>query len=348
MPLVNFKDVLSVAYKEKYAVGSFNVINLEFLEAIVEAAERKKSPVILSIAEVHFKFVNLENITPAIRYVADRSNVPIVLHLDHGETFDAVMRAIRAGFTSIMFDGSKLPYEENLQRTTEVVKMCHSIGVTVEAELGHIGGAEGGPGGATAAAEFYTKVDEAEDFVKKTNVDALAVAIGTAHGLYKGTPKLDFKRLSEINNALGIPLVLHGGTGLSVNDFRQSIQLGVAKINFFTGMAVAATEAVKEILKKDPEFYDFPKLLSAAKKAIMKIVEEQMDIFLSSNKCSPDNELCKVCMICGKVAQKNQYVCQPVKAVSCQSQETLKSSDEDLVKLVTEITLQILNKSNLK
>lgn len=341
MAILNMKELLNIAYRDRYAVGSFNVINLEFLEAIVEAAENKRSPVILSIAEVHFKFVNVENIAPAIKFVAERSSVPVVLHLDHGESFEAVMRALRAGFTSIMYDGSKLPYDENVARTAEVVKMCHAVNVTVEAELGHIGGAEGGSGGAQAAEEFYTKVEEAKDFVSRTNVDALAVAIGTAHGIYKGTPKLDFKRLSDINNAVGIPLVLHGGTGLSVNDFRQSIQLGVSKINFYTGMSVAATDAIKEILKKKPDYYDFPELLKASKKAVTKIVEEQMDIFMSSGRCVPENDLCNICGTCGTKPAGGQKVCQPIIAKPNKNAAEI-SSEEDLVRIITEITLNIL------
>jgi len=336
MALVNLKDILTDAWKNKYAVGSFNVVDLTSLEAILEAAEKEQSPVILSIAEVHFKYVNLENITPTIMDVARRSGVPAVLHLDHGESFEAVMRALRAGFTSIMFDGSKLPFEENVQRTAQVVKMCHAIGVTVEAELGHIGGAEGGSGGAVAPPEeFYTKVTEAKEFVTRTQVDALAVAIGTAHGIYKGKPQLDFKRLEDLNNALGIPLVLHGGTGLSKEDFHLSIDHGVAKINFYTGMSVAATDRIKEKLKEAPESYDYPGLLLEAKAGIRDTVAEQMQIFRSSGVCSPESTLCSVCSGCGRLAAARP--CPPADSPKKQDQE-------DLVRKIVDATMAVLKK----
>ena len=335
MALVNLKDILYDARDKKYAVGSFNVIDLVSLESILEAAQENLSPVILSIAEVHFKYVNLENITPAIKDVARRATVPVVLHLDHGESFEAVMRALRAGFTSVMFDGSKLPIEENIEKTRAVVEMCHSVGVTVEAELGHIGGAEGGSGRSVAPAEeFYTKVDEAVDFVKKTNVDALAVAIGTAHGLYKGEPRLDFTRLAELNEALQIPLVLHGGTGVSVNDFRRCIDNGVAKINFYTGMSVAATDEIKKKLQENPEFYDFPGLLLEAKRGIKETVSKQLEIFRSAGICTPDNKLCQVCSSCGReqiIAEKPE----PPKITS-------GNNSEQLVQDIVDATMKAL------
>jgi fructose-bisphosphate aldolase class II len=324
MALVNLKDVLDDAYQRKYAVGSFNVVNMEFLEAIIEAAEAKKSPAILALAEVHFKYVNLENITPAIKEVARRASVPLVLHLDHGESFEAIMRALRAGFTSIMFDGSTLSLEENVTKTAEVVKMCHAVGVTVEAELGHVGGAEAGAGGEPAVEALYTKVEEAVEFVRRTRVDALAVAIGTAHGLYRGKPRLDFERLAQLNDALRIPLVLHGGTGLTVEDFRRAIGLGVAKINFYTGMSVAACKSVREFLQSQPECVDYPGMLKAGKEAIRSVVEEQMDVFMSANICDGVNALCPVCSGC---------ITKATAAVP---------SDEHLIKTITEATVRAL------
>jgi len=338
MALVNLKDVLADARTCRYAVGSFNVVDLVSLEAILETAESLLSPVILSIAEVHFKYVNLENITPTIREVARRANIPAVLHLDHGESFDAVMRALRAGFTSVMFDGSRLAFEENVRRTSEVVKMCHAVGVTVEGELGHIGGAEGGSGGAVAPPEeFYTKVDEAVRFVERTKVDALAVAIGTAHGLYKGKPKLDFERLAALNSNLGIPLVLHGGTGLSVEDFSRCIDNGVAKINFYTGMSVAATEQIREKLKKSPEFYDYPGLLLEAKAGIKEIVAEQIEIFRSKGRCTPESALCRVCSGCGR---RSGDILTPTAGAP----HTADMEKEKLVQQIVDATIDILKR----
>ena len=339
MALVNLRDILADARTKKYAVGSFNVIDLVSLEAILEAAEELLSPVILAIAEVHFKYVNLENITPAIKQVARSSRIPAVLHLDHGESFEAVMRALRAGFTSIMFDGSKFDFEENVRRTAEIVKMCHAVGVTVEAELGHIGGAEGGSGGAVAPPEeFYTKVDEATQFVERTKVDALAVAIGTAHGLYKGKPVLDFARLDALNRALDIPLVLHGGTGLSVDDFHRCIDSGVAKINFYTGMSVAATDQIKEKLKTNPEYYDYPGLLLEAKAGIRKTVSEQMEIFRSKGICTPESTLCRVCSGCGLVRGDRQSAAPSIPAPKTDTEK------ETLVQQIVEATIAVMRR----
>lgn len=336
MALVSLKDVLTDARAKSYAVGSFNVVDLVSLEAILETAEELQSPVILAIAEVHFKYVNLENITPAIKEVARRSSTPAILHLDHGESFEAIMRALRAGFTSIMFDGSKLSLDENIRQTAAIVKMCHAVGVTVEAELGHIGGAEGGSGGAVPPPEeFYTKVDEAVRFVKETNVDALAVAIGTAHGLYKGKPQLDFERLKALNAALGIPLVLHGGTGLSNEDFHKCIDNGVAKINFYTGMSVSATERIKDKLKASPESYDYPGLLLEAKAGIRQTVGEQISIFRSRGKCTPDSALCGVCTGCG-IQKKPQTAMSPLSASSGTNKQ------DALVQKIVDATIAVL------
>lgn len=338
MALVNLKEILSDAQKNHYAVGSFNVVDLISLEAILEAAQEKLSPVILSIAEVHFKYVNLENITPAIQDVARRAAIPAVLHLDHGESFHAVMRALRAGFTSIMFDGSKLSFEENIEKTAEVVKMCHAVGVSVEAELGHIGGAEGGSEGASAPPhEFYTKVEEAVDFVRRTRVDALAVAIGTAHGLYKGKPQLDFERLTQLNNALGIPLVLHGGTGLSTEDFHQCIDRGVAKINFYTGMSVAAMDRIKNKLKQKPDYYDYPGALLEAKTGIRETVKTQLEIFRTSGICTTDSPLCKVCSGCGRYPGQNQEI-----------PEKKTVDKEALVQKIVDATMEALQRLSQK
>ena len=334
MGLLNLKDVLVHAYHNKYAVGSFNVINMEFLEAIVEAAERMNSPVILSIAEVHFQYVNIENITPAIREVARRANVPVVVHLDHGTSFEAIIRALRAGFTSVMYDGSVLGFEENVAKTREIVRICHAVGVTVEAELGHVGGAEGGgddgSGSQKSPEEFYTKVDEAVEFVKQTGVDCLAVAVGTAHGLYKGTPKLDFERLSKLNDALRIPLVLHGGTGLSIEAFREAIKLGVAKINFYTGMSVAACDSLRESFKKNPDTISFPDLMKDARASVQKTVEENMEIFMSTGICTTPNELCHYCTGCSLMTDTNIASRAP--------------SEEDLINRVTQATVEALRR----
>lgn len=283
MPLVPMRELLIPAHKDGYAVGAFNVVNLEFLEAIIETAAAKHSPVILSIAEVHFPFVNVETICPAIAALANRVDIPIALHLDHGGTLPAVLRALRNAFTSVMFDGSKLSFKDNIAQTAEVVKMCAALGVSVEAELGAVGGDEGGALESEADAALFTDPQQADFFVEQTGVDALAVAIGNAHGKYKGEPKLDFSRLAEINDAVGIPLVLHGGSGISAADFKKAISLGIAKINIYTDMSQAALNSAKSFLaESEGQYHAFPQLMYSVKKAVSRVVANQIDIFGSA------------------------------------------------------------------
>ena len=284
MALINLETVLGHAAANRYAVGAFNVINLDFLEAIVKAARARRSPVILNIAEVHFPYVTLEHICPAIRVMAEESSVPMVLHLDHGRSLDTIIRALRNGFTSVMFDGSRLPYEENVRQTAEVVGICHAVNVSVEAELGAVGGDEGGGVVATANPDLYTDAEQAQDFVRRTGIDALAVAIGNVHGQYKGKPQLDFVRLGHIREASGIPLVLHGGSGIPDDDFRRAISLGIAKINFYTGMSQAALEATAQAMRNASQGYnDYPDLISHVARKVQAVVERQIDVFGSGN-----------------------------------------------------------------
>lgn len=285
MTLVTLKTVLTKAYRKGYAVGAFNIINLTFLEAIVDAARQTTSPVILNIAEVHFPFVTMENIVPVVKEIAKREQFDIALNLDHGLSMPAIERAIANDFTSIMFDGSHLDFEENIRQTREIVKMCHARNISVEAELGAVGGAEGGGLVGAADPAKYTDIEQAGIFVEKTGVDALAVAIGNSHGRYKGKPDLDFDRLCAIRDVTGIPLVLHGGSGISADDFRKAISLGIAKINFFTGMSDAALQATKKYLGEVGERYnDYPMLMNAVKANVTQVVAEQMEIFGSAGR----------------------------------------------------------------
>jgi fructose-bisphosphate aldolase class II len=285
MALVSLATVLGHAVRDRYAVGAFNVINLDFLEAIVRAAEAKRSPVILNIAEVHFPYVTIEHICPAIKAIAETSNVPLVLNLDHGKSLATIIRAVRNGFASVMFDGSKLPYQENVRQTADVVGICHAAGVSVEAELGAVGGEEGKLVG-TANPEFYTDPEQARDFVHRTGIDALAVAIGNAHGKYQGKPQLDFARLARVRDSAGIPLVLHGGSGIPDDDFRRAIGLGIAKINFYTGMSQAALAATAEAMRNVGQAYDdYPSLIKLVTDRVQAVVEQQIDVFGSGNAC---------------------------------------------------------------
>jgi fructose-bisphosphate aldolase, class II len=344
MSLVNLSAILQDAQQNRYAVGSFNIVNLEFLQAILTAAERKRSPVILSIAEVHFKYlengladsapssryvVDLETILPLIRHAAMQASVPAAIHLDHGLKFETIVRAIRCGFTSVMFDGSLLPFEENIKQTQEIVKMAHAVGVTVEAELGHVGGAEGGPEGEVAAKEWYTNPADAQQFVDRTKVDALAVAIGNAHGLYKQTPKLDFDRLTEIRRQVSVPLVLHGGSGIPAEDFKKSIQLGICKINFYTEMSRAATDKTKQIIKENSNIISFPDILLAVKSTVQEVVAENLDIYGSSGVCDRSNALCSVCGSACSQPRNNGKITVDVK---------------DLTKLVAQVAAEIIKR----
>jgi fructose-bisphosphate aldolase class II len=289
MTLVTLKTALDKAYKSGYAVGAFNVINLEFLEAITTAARRSASPVILNIAEVHLPFVTLENIVPAIKEIARRERFDIVLNLDHGLTIPTIERAISLGFTSIMFDGSHLDFDENIRQTREVVEMCRPWNISVEAELGAVGGAEGGELVGKADPAKYTDISQARQFVKETGIDALAVAIGNSHGKYKGEPDLDFERLKAIREVAGIPLVLHGGSGISASDFRKAISLGIAKINFFTGMTEAAIRATADYMSTAGQRYnDYPLMMNTVKEAVARVVAEQMEIFGSRGKAADE------------------------------------------------------------
>ncbi len=287
MTLISLSDNLAIARKKHFAIGAFNAVDSNFVDSIFMAAERANSPVIVNIAEVHLRKIHLEDIASYVLYKAKETKLPVTVNLDHGMTIPIIERALKAGFTSIMFDGSHLEYEENVKQTQHVVGMCRSFGASVEGELGAVGGDEGGALYGEANEALYTPIDLAENYVSRTKVDALAVAIGNSHGRYSGTPKLDFERLSTLNEALKIPLVLHGGSGLSIEDFQKSIQLGIAKINFFTGMSQSAIQTIeKQLVSKNLAIqYDhYLLMMSCVQEAIAKVVEEQMTIFGSKNQ----------------------------------------------------------------
>ncbi len=280
MGLVDLTTVLQPAYDSKYAIGAFNVINIDFLEAIIKAAEVKNTSVILNVAEVHMQYLDIELIGAAIKEAAKRTKLDIVWHLDHGLSYNSVARAIRTGFSSVMFDGSHLPFEENIRQTKEIVKMSHAAGVTVEAELGAVGGSEDGNLISTPSKALYTDIEQAKIFVEETNIDALAIAIGNSHGKYKGNPVLDFDLLANLKKATNIPLVLHGGSGISTEGFRKAIDLGISKINFFTGMSQVVIKSLSQQLKQESVGYnDFPEMMTVAKQKVQQTVEEQIEIF---------------------------------------------------------------------
>lgn len=277
--LVNLESVLSDAQKNHYAVGLFNTTDTDMLEAVISAAEELRSPVIIGTAEVLLPYGELKLIAPAMVAAAKRASVPVVVHYDHGLTRERCVEAIDLGFSSIMFDGSAGDTEENLKNTAEIVRYAHERGVTVEGEIGHVGEAATGDGDVS---DMYTTPKEAIDFVNATGVDALAIAIGTAHGAYKSKPKLDIERLKEIRASLNTPLVLHGGSGLSDDDFKNTIREGIAKVNIFTDICVAGIEGAAEGINKNLSYLDMRNLKVEKMKEAAK---KKMQLFGSAGKC---------------------------------------------------------------
>ena len=284
MALVSMTEMLQKAKKEGYAVGQFNINNLEFTQAILEAAEEEKSPVILGVSEGAGKYMGgFKAVVPMVKGLMESygTTVPVAIHLDHGSSYDKCKEAIEAGFTSVMIDASSKPLEENIRITSEVVELAHQHGVSVEAELGVVGGQEDD---VVADGVIYADPKECEELVNKTDIDCLAPALGSVHGPYKGEPNLGFKEMEEISKQSDLPLVLHGGTGIPMNDIQRSISLGTAKINVNTENQIAATDAVRSVLNNDQNVYDPRKYLGPAREAIKETVKGKMREFGSTGK----------------------------------------------------------------
>jgi fructose-bisphosphate aldolase class II len=282
MPLVSYADLLKNAQRTSYAVGAFNIFGLEFLPVILQAAEEESSPVLLQINPVHYPWMDL----PAyLRYVKEQLaeiSVPVGLNLDHGKSLDVILPGVQAGFPSVMYDGSQLAFAVNLKRTREVVRLCGQCGVTVEAELGTLN--DEGLNLTEANQDLlFTDASAAAHFVEESGVDALAVSIGNAHGFYRGKPQLDFERLKAIADATPVPLVLHGGSGVSDDDFRTAISMGICKINIYTEMSAAASGRVRE-LTGSQERMDYPTLLLEARKSVKSVVVHKLRTFGSSGR----------------------------------------------------------------
>jgi len=267
MPLVTTKQMLLEAQAAHYAIGAFNVENMEMVQAVVAAAEELQSPVILQTTPSTVKYADLDYFYANAKVAARKASVPVALHLDHGDSFALAMRAFRAGYTSIMIDGSHGSLEENIAVSKAVADACHPAGVPVEAELGKIGGKEDGLDGGEG--DIYTDPLEASEFVRVTGVDSLAIAIGTAHGVYQGVPNLDMERLSEIRKAVSIPLVLHGTSGVPDEVVRECIRRGICKVNYATDLRIAFTAGVSEVLKTAPDTID-PKKYNAVGREYVK------------------------------------------------------------------------------
>ncbi|MBS7608317.1 MAG: class II fructose-1,6-bisphosphate aldolase [Candidatus Bathyarchaeia archaeon] len=303
--LVTNKELLLAAKRGAYAVGAFNIQNLESLLAVVEAAVEEKSPVIVAVTPSAIKYGGLRYLTSLVKTAAENVPVPMSLHLDHGEDVETVQKCLEAGFTSVMIDGSHLPFEENIALTRRVVELAHPRGVSVEGELGRLAGVEEKT--VEEREKVLTDPDEAGEFVRRTGVDALAVSIGTSHGAYKfkGEPKLDFERLKLIREKVDVPLVLHGASsvpqwiiekatkygaeltgakGIPEDHIRRAIMLGITKINIDTDLRLAFTATVREVLANQPKEFDPRKILGPAKEAMKEVVKAKMRLFGSSGK----------------------------------------------------------------
>lgn len=283
MSLISMTPLLTAAKEKKYAVGQFNINNLEFTQAIIEAAAEESSPVIFGVSEGALKYMGLEFTVAMAKAAADQYDIPVALHLDHGSNFAVVMQCIRAGFSSIMFDGSHHPLEENIALTKKVVEIAHAVGVSVEGELGTIGGVEDDLSVAEEDAAF-AKPEEAIHFWKETQVDALAIAVGTAHGVYKGEPRIRFDIIDEVARKIEAPIVLHGGSGVPDETIRKSISLGVGKVNVNTENQVASTKVIRKILIEKPELIDPRKYLGPGRDAIKEVVKNKIRLFGSNNQ----------------------------------------------------------------
>lgn len=253
--LVNLEYVLKIAEEKNCAIGSFNTPNLENMIAVISAAEELNVPIIIMHAQCHEEYAPLDIVGPIMLLMAKRAKVPVCVHLDHCEDLNYLKRAIDIGFTSVMIDASSLPYDENVKMTKEAVCLAHPKNISVEAEIGVLGGREAGNQKPLTKEEMYTDPDLAKKFVDDTNIDALACSFGTAHGIYKVKPELDFDRIQRINKLCNLPLVMHGGSGVSSEDYVKAIKCGVRKINYYSYMSREGVYAAREILKKDITFY---------------------------------------------------------------------------------------------
>ena len=282
MALVTTKELMLDAQKYHYAIGAFNAENMEMVQAIIAAAEELRAPVIVQTTPGTLKYASPAMFHAMVAAAASEATVPVVMHLDHGSSYELAMKAFRAGYTSVMIDGSHHVFEENIEITKEVVRACHAAGIPVEAELGKVGGKEDDLDGGNG--NGYTVPSEAAEFVERTGVDSLAVAIGTAHGVYKGTPKLDIDRLSEIRKVVSVPLVLHGTSGVPDETVHACIRRGISKVNYATDLRITFTKAVQDYIAENPKAYDPKKYLGSAKVAVAQRVCELIQVCGSEGK----------------------------------------------------------------
>ena len=282
MPLVTSKELLQDAQRNHYAVGAFNIENMEMVQAVVAAAEELSSPVILQTTPGTLKYASAALYYANVAAAAQAAKVPVVMHLDHGSSFELALRAFRAGYTSIMIDGSQKEFEDNIALTRSVTDACHAGGIPVEAELGKVGGKEDDL--VVGEGNGYTVPEEAAEFIARTGVDSLAVAVGTAHGVYKGIPKLDLPRISRIRELVDVPLVLHGTSGVPDETVRECIARGMCKVNYATDLRIAFTNGVREYLQKNPDAYDPKKYGAVGRDRVREYVMQKILVCGSDGK----------------------------------------------------------------
>lgn len=275
MPLVNPLSFIKKAQEKRVAIASFNIHNMETIQAVVECAEEERAPIILQTTPGTLKHAGISFIAANVRAAVEQIDIPVALHLDHCSSFEITIQAIQHGYTSVMIDGSQLPYKENIALVKDVVKVAQAVGVAVEGEIGRIGGTEDDLTVDEREAAL-TIPEEAEQFASATGVDLLAIAIGTAHGLYRGEPKLDFERLKKIREMVNIPLVLHGASGVGDESIRRAIQFGISKINIATELKVAFAQAIQDFFRANPNQNDPRKYLGLGKEAIKEVVRKKI------------------------------------------------------------------------
>lgn len=281
--LVTMNDLLLPARERGYGVGYFNTLDVEMARAVIETAEELRAPVMVGIAEILLPTMELERAAEYLIPMAQKASVPVCVHYDHGLTFARCMQALRFGFTSIMYDCSTLPYEENVAHMAEMTRICHAVGVTVEGELGHVG-ENANMGKSVNPRDYYTDPDVAADFVKRTGVDALAVAVGNAHGDYKFLPELDFDRIRVIAGKTGLPLVLHGGSGLQDQDFRTAVRQGICKVNIYTDLNKAGKRGIEKGLQEGAS--TMQGLIPYELTAMKEVAADKIRLFGSSGQCA--------------------------------------------------------------
>ena len=280
--LTTTKEMFKKAQEGKYAIGAFNVENMEMVMAVIEAAKELNSPVIMQTTPSTVKYASLDYFLANVKVAAKNTHIPVAIHLDHGSSFELASQAYRVGYTSIMIDGSHSDFETNIKLTKSVVDMCRASNISVEAELGKVGGKEDDLDGGDN--NPYTDPQEAKEFVERTGIDSLAVAIGTAHGLYKGEPKIDLNRLANIKKVVNIPLVLHGGSGIPDEKIKETIKLGICKVNYATELRIAYTKGITNYLKENSDTIDPKKYNKAGFDEVKSFVISRMKVCGSVDK----------------------------------------------------------------